>query len=727
MTTVPAHDIRSEARHDIDSLQEQSTHTLIVAVLVGAGVWLSALALRVPNDTLRMWIMPTGLALTGFLGLWAHAVNRRRGRALFLMLLIAALALGMYVESDLQSAYYLVLVVLASSAMADPRGTLLATVAVSLTIILVSHLWGLAQLPQTYVRAIVLAWVVCGISWLSTRNLYIAVEWANQSQAAAQERLEDLRSRRAELRQLTDMLRINQERLHYLNVRLEQAKVAAEEAYRTKQHFVANVSHELRTPLNLITGFAEMMAFAPDSYGGVRLPRSYRQDVLEVYRSSRHLVSLVEDVLALAQLEAGQMLIKRDWTDLNVLLREVADTMRPLITAKGLALHYACDPLPPVFCDAGRIRQILLNLLNNAYRYTETGAITLGATSADGEVLLAVTDTGVGIAEQDAPLIFEEFHKLGQGTSSQRSDGFGLGLSISRRLAEAHGGRLWVDSAAGRGSTFTLALPVEHVPTNASYPTLVRTSPSAHGVRSLPVVMTISESADDLIGAHIEGFEMVHTTMDECTAAFDRYQPSALLVNAQPGNGALPADLASILREAPALPVITCRLPTRQDLARQLKADTVLSKPIARADLLATVQSLSATAPVRTILIVDDEEPMVRMLARALDSADEEYSVREALGGIEALDLLQQELPDLLLLDLNMPQVSGYEVLSWLQSRPQTATVRVVLITGVQLGSGATRVYDIGLHSSAGLGMPRALQVIAALVEQSLPRAPVQD
>jgi CheY-like chemotaxis protein len=239
--------------------------------------------------------------------------------------------------------------------------------------------------------------------------------------------------------------------------------------------------------------------------------------------------------------------------------------------------------------------------------------------------------------------------------------------------------------------------------------------------------MTISESADDLVGAHIEGFEVVHTTMDECTAAFDRYQPSALLVNAQPGNGALPADLASILREAPALPVITCRLPTRQDLARQLKADTVLSKPIARADLLATVQSLSATAPVRTILIVDDEEPMVRMLARALASADEEYSVREALGGIEALDLLQQELPDLLLLDLNMPQVSGYEVLSWLQSRPQTATIRVVLITGVQLGSGATRVYDIGLHSSAGLGMPRALQVIAALVEQSLPRAPVQD
>lgn len=725
---MTAHDVRSGTLNDIDSLRAQSTRTLTVATVAGAAAWLSALALRVPNDDPHMWALPASLAAMGLLALWLQSLHEQAGRMVYLAGLVAVLVLNLHLDPELQSAYFMVLVVLASSAVAGPRSTLAVAVGVSLAIVVTARLWGLWPLPATYSRAIVLTWITCALAWLSTRNLHLAVEWANQAQAAAQERLEDLRSRRAELRQLSDMLRTNQERLHYLNVRLEQAKVAAEEAFRTKQHFVANVSHELRTPLNLITGFAELMAFSPESYGGVRLPRSYRQDMLEIYRSSRHLVSLVEDVLALAQLEAGQMLIRRDWTQVDALLRDVTDTMRPLITAKGLAFDLQVEPLPTVFADGGRIRQILLNLLNNAYRYTPEGAITVQAACEDGEVVVRVRDTGVGIAEKDLPMIFQDFYKLGEGAAAQRTDGFGLGLSISRRLAEAHGGRLWAESTPGVGSTFCLALPTENIPGASVYPTLVQTTASTHRSRTLPVIMAIAESPDDLLGAYLKDYEVVYATPDGCAEAFEDYQPTALIVNDQPtGDGARP-ELAPILKQAPSLPVITCRLPTRADAARSLRAHALLAKPIARADLLGAIERLSAEAAIRSILVADDDTAMLRMLYRTLTAVDEgRYTVTEACGGAEAIAALQEGLPDLLLLDMGMPQVSGYDVLEWLHAQPGGASTRVIIMTGLHLGADAARVYDIGLHQANGFGLPKALQIVSGMIEQSLPRAPAED
>jgi len=722
------HDVNLGTWDDLDSLRAQSTRTLIVATLAGAAAWLSALALRVPKDEPRMWVLPASLAAVGLLCLAVQSRHAQVGRLLFLWGLFGALVLHMHLDAELQSAYYLVLVVLASSAMTGLGSTLVVTLTVSLAITLTAHRWGLWPLPVTYGRAIVLAWIACALAWLSSRNLYLAVAWANQAQAAAQERLEDLRSRRAELRRLSDMLRINQERLHYLNVRLEQAKVAAEEAFRTKQHFVANVSHELRTPLNLITGFAELMAFSPESYGGVRLPRPYQQDMLEIHRSSRHLIGLVEDVLALAQLEAGQMLVRRDWTNLEALLYEVADTMRPLIAAKGLALEMRVESLPTVFADAGRIRQILLNLLNNAYRYTAQGTITIQASYEAREVIVRVRDTGVGIADKDLPLIFQEFYKLGEGTAAQRTDGFGLGLSISRRLAEAHGGRLWAESTPGVGSTFCLTLPTENNPSVSIYPTLVQTTPSTHRARALPVIMTVSEAPDDLLSAYLKDFEVVHATPDRCLEAFEDYQPTALIINDRTSGNGPPEVVTPILDRAPATPVIVCRLPTRASAAQTLRAEALLVKPIARGELLGAIERLATDAPIRSILVVDDDDAMLRMLCRMLTAVDgNRYRVTEACGGAEAIVALQESLPDLLLLDIGMPQVSGYDVLTWLRSQTRGAATRVVFMTGLHLGADAARVYDISLHQASGFGLPKALQIVAGMIEQSLPRAPAEE
>ncbi|MBC7256609.1 MAG: HAMP domain-containing histidine kinase, partial [Chloroflexi bacterium] len=425
--------------------------------------------------------------------------------------------------------------ILTASVILPPIGTLSITFA---SLIMTAGIAWLRGSPA-FSSTLYLGWLFSATTWIlsyvATHNLQLAVQWANLSQKAALESLEGLRERRAELRRLTDLLRQNQERLHYLNIRLEQAKVAAEEAYRTKQHFVANVSHELRTPLNLITGFSELMAFSPASYGGIRLPAPYRQDVMEIWRSSKHLLSLVEDVLALAQLEAGQMIVKRDWGDLLAVIRDACETVAPLVEAKGLALCLDLpSSLPAAYIDAGRIRQVLLNLLNNAQRFTHEGKITVRAEIQGNEIIVSVSDTGVGIASEDLPHIFEEFRNLSKGSSSGGSGGFGLGLSISRRLVEAHGGRLWAESTLGQGSTFFLSLPLEAQMGALGRPTLIRTAsrPSAH--RRKPVLLVISDEEDDLLSRHLEDFEVVYASPHEVEAACEQYLPFAIWANRQP-------------------------------------------------------------------------------------------------------------------------------------------------------------------------------------------------
>ncbi|MBC7240224.1 MAG: hybrid sensor histidine kinase/response regulator, partial [Chloroflexi bacterium] len=186
------------------------------------------------------------------------------------------------------------------------------------------------------------------------------------------------------------------------------------------------------------------------------------------------------------------------------------------VEAKGLALCLdRPSSLPAAYIDAGRIRQVLLNLLNNAQRFTHEGKITVRAEIQGNEIIVSVSDTGVGIASEDLPHIFEEFRNLSKGSSSGGSGGFGLGLSISRRLVEAHGGRLWAESTLGQGSTFFLSLPLEAQMGALGRPTLIRTAsrPSAH--RRKPVLLVISDEEDDLLSRHLEDFEVVYATPHE--------------------------------------------------------------------------------------------------------------------------------------------------------------------------------------------------------------------
>ena len=243
-------------------------------------------------------------------------------------------------------------------------------------------------------------------------------------------------------------------------VALNAAKVDAELASKAKSDFIANMSHELRTPLNAILGYTALIL--DNIYGEV--PEKIRDVLMRLDKSGRHLLGLISDVLDLSKIEAGLLtLTLTDYSMKEVVLTAVAE-VESLAAEKKLALKVATPPdLPRGRGDERRITQVLLNLVGNAIKFTDVGEVRVEATASDGAFLISVADTGPGIAETDQQKIFEEFQQA-DSSNTREKGGTGLGLSIAKRIIELHGGRIWVESSLGKGSTFRLTLPihVEH-------------------------------------------------------------------------------------------------------------------------------------------------------------------------------------------------------------------------------------------------------------------------
>jgi signal transduction histidine kinase len=235
-----------------------------------------------------------------------------------------------------------------------------------------------------------------------------------------------------------------------------------EAASQHKSEFLANMSHELRTPLNAIIGFSEVLA--QGMFGEINEKQTeYLQDILE---SGRHLLSLINDILDLSKIEAGRMDLELSEFDLPQAIQNALTLVRERALRRGIALHHAIDDrVAAIRSDERKVKQVLLNLLSNAIKFTpEGGRIEVRAASTDGMVEVSVTDTGVGIAPEDQEAVFEEFRQV--GTADKKAEGTGLGLALSRKFVELHGGRIWVTSQVGVGSTFTFTLPVRPWPAN---------------------------------------------------------------------------------------------------------------------------------------------------------------------------------------------------------------------------------------------------------------------
>jgi signal transduction histidine kinase/CheY-like chemotaxis protein len=599
---------------------------------------------------------------------------------------MAAISLTMWVSGVQVAPYMFAVVVSLTGLLFGMKTVVAATVLCSVSVVAVGSLrWGYLPISIEVLSPVLVIGVVGILSFLAVRNLYMALHWALDRTMAAQQNEEEARRHRGELARTLKALTEAYQRLEYANYDLARAREAADEARLNKQRFVASVSHEMRTPLNVLTALGELMYFSPERYGDQPLPPDLRRDAREIYRSSSHLVRLIDDVLDMSKIEAGQMRIDFEPVCLNDVVTETLDMIRPLVREKGVTLRAELPrALPLVLVDRDRVQQVLLNLLNNAQRYTEDGSITVRAVSGPEQIQVTVADTGIGIPPGEIEDMFKEFHQV-EGLVAQGGGGHGLGLAICKRFIEMHGGRIWAESdgVPGHGSQFHFTLPVIGTE-QPEVSTLLGTqrplrSPTGRG-RTL-LFLGHDAAAQQMLEQGLEEYRVVpFEDISRVPELLDEFRAQAMVVNSAHEEQA--AEQLSALRQqlGPCpFPIILCPLVGRRQLGRALGVKDYLVKPIAREALMNLLDGMGDG--VQRILVVDDDPQMVRILLRMIGTAPRDYEVTCAYNGREGLREVLWQRPDLVFLDLVMPEMDGYEMLTEIREVTDLDDMAVVVIT----------------------------------------------
>lgn len=522
----------------------------------------------------------------------------------------------------------------------------------------------------------------------------------------AKAELDEVRDHRLALNQVNQDLADAYVQMRRLNNLLQASRMEAEAARRAKEEFVANVSHELRTPLNMIIGLSEMIVSSPDSYDD-SLPPTLLSDVRVIHRNSQHLSQLINDVLDLSQTEAGRLQLHRDWTDPHGIVDETVEAIMPLFQAKGLYLRAEVpEELPMVYCDPVRIRQVLLNLLSNAGRFTIKGGATVEVSAAQRALVFSVTDTGPGIPEAEQERIFEPFHQV-QGTVGEAWNGSGLGLRICQQFVELHDGKMWLESTPGAGTSFRFTLPCAlfDAPISGASrwvnPYTVREPYERQSTQALPQIKRriVLLDPEQMLARRLESYlrnsDVVSVDdLAELKAEIERLPPDILFVN-----DIRVMDDKDFIRRAitmpPRMPVLSCYVPGRETAWKYLNVRNYLTKPLMREALLEAVIPLVEENA--TILVAEDDRDTARLTRRQLISAHRGYRVLMASDAKTALEVLRTRAIDLLCLDLNLPDLDGYELLHQKNADPQIRDVPVVVIsardpTGDPVVAGRLRI-----------------------------------
>ena len=517
---------------------------------------------------------------------------------------------------------------------------------------------------------------------------------------------------------LKDRNQVNYQ-LERMNEMLNFARNQAEEARESRNRFMLAVSHELRSPLNFIIGFSDLMFNAPETYAPLsRWPSGLYDDVQEIYTSSKHLMRLINDILDMGKIDAGQMSLYREKAQIDQIVADVRDMLRDAFEKKNISLAIEIPPdLPFVFIDTTRIRQVFLNLLNNGLRFTDRGCVSLKIQKMETHLLVSVTDTGMGIASGDLPRVFEEFRQVGE-ENWRRHAGTGLGLYISRQFVELHGGEMGVESTLGKGTRFFFTLPFDSTMTDAPIDSELN-RPS----KDNPLILLISPNPEDvdLLQHSLDGYilELV-PDVEQAKVKTRELFPRAILV----------ASDAGILNPEHlpyALPVVKFSLSRAISPQENLYAHLV--KPISRQSLLRAIVSLGPD--VHNLLVLDDDPAMIRFIKqsfRADDNADKlsGYNLLSAFSGMEGNEVLQKNAIDAILLDLELPDIHGWDWLAQLRTHAETAHTPVIIISAEDLQQKnfvpGTSVFELALHRP--LSINELGNVVKSVLENVLPQYP---
>jgi signal transduction histidine kinase/CheY-like chemotaxis protein len=673
-----------------------------------------------------VWVVTASLS---GLTLGAVALARRAhgpAAALLLAGLLGSVATAATVYGWGQVVYALPLAVFVAPLLIGRWGTLATTLA-SLALIRAVADSGAVRLEAGDVLAASL--FVGGsavLTWIAYRPMRTMLGWSWAGYLEQAARTREVQERQGELAGLSKALGEAVERLELANAALAQARRTADEARRLKDEFATSISHELRTPLNLIVGFTELVRGALAAPGEPS-PEALREDVETIHRNACHLSDLVDDVLDLGRLDAHRLALQKDWAALPEVARAAAEAVAGLYAKAGLTIALALpDDLPRLYLDATRVRQVLINLLTNAVRYTEEGGVEISAGRDGHDVVVAVRDSGIGIAPDDLPHVFESFRQPGQ---TSRRGGFGLGLTISKRFVEMHGGAIWVESQPGQGSTFRFTLPVTDnvaaMPPEPNWHAIE--GPGARARQRTVLVLDREVEAARIFGRYLDEHRIVAATTPEEVLRATRSAAVGAIVVASPELGDDDELLRAARRGLPRVPILRCPLRTVGRAGRELGAAAFLTKPVTREQLRDALRRLGLRP--RRVLVVDDDADMVRLLTRMLHAILPKSQVASATDGLTGLALARSDPadghggpPDLILLDLLMPTLDGHAFLRELHADPRLAAVPVVIVSAASEEDHDLVTGDaLEVRREGGLSVADLMRAVRGTLDALLP------
>jgi signal transduction histidine kinase/DNA-binding response OmpR family regulator len=463
------------------------------------------------------------------------------------------------------------------------------------------------------------------------------------------------------------------------------AKEEVERASKFKDQFLSTMSHELRTPLNAVLGFSDLLA--DERYGS--LNDRQKRYVNNIHTGGQHLLKLISDILDLSKIEAGRMDLAIQEVPMESAFADVLSTLKPLADKKSQVMAQNCESHLIVRADSTRLKQMLMNLAGNAIKFTpEGGRVELTAHEANGQVRVEVRDTGPGIPSEEQNHIFQAFYRLRQ--SGTAIEGTGLGLAITQRLAELHGGMLGLDSQPGQGSCFHFSLPVG-ASRRQSQSTETRVRPV---IGEAPKILVIEDNRDAalLIQANLAsaGYESVVCDCPrDAVKTVTEMQPDVITLDLlmKPSSG---WEVLLQLKHDPrtaCTPIIVISILDQPAIGATLGADEYLVKPVEKASLLAAVRRClgvkQGESSQRPILVVEDDTSTCEIISELLTAQG--YAVTTAEDGEQARAQMKSRLPELVILDLMLPKVSGFELLAEWRSKPRTADLPVFVLTSKDL------------------------------------------